>query len=352
RIDVVGRGLLGLTIGCARCHNHKYDPIPTQDYYSLYGVFAGSAERVVPLVHESQRGPEFAAYEKELQAREQKFQKALKEALERVADGARKITDQYLVALLEMDKLLPEEVYIDFPEDKFNDLVARYWESYLERIRNDSHPVFALWHAYAGLSPQEFSSKAPAVLPGLLKQTSAATLTLSSQDRAKTVGEGVPRLNAKFMEIFASPPTSMREGAERYGKLFIAIDRKWRETLDRAKKDKAAVPKSLEDPAEEELRRVLYGEDSPLNFPIRTYVDIGFLLYEDVMGKIGQLQKEVDELRIASEAAPPHAYILVDRPVQRNPRVFKRGKPEQKGEEVPRRFLSVLAGSDRKPFTH
>src|SRR5262249_1276439 len=70
------------------------------------------------------------------------------------------------------------------------------------------------------------------------------------------------------------------------------------------------------------------------------------------MGKIGQLQKEGDELRIASEAAPPHAYILVDRPVQRNPRVFKRGKPEQKGEEVPRQFLSVLAGPDRKPFEH
>ena len=44
RIDLVGRGLLGLTIGCARCHDHKFDPIPTEDYYSLYGVFASSVE--------------------------------------------------------------------------------------------------------------------------------------------------------------------------------------------------------------------------------------------------------------------------------------------------------------------
>jgi hypothetical protein len=354
RIDIVGRGLLGLTVGCARCHNHKYDPIPTLDYYSLYGVFAGSAERVVPLVREPKHGPEVAAYEKELQAREQKFQKALKEALERVADGARKITDQYLVALLEMDKLLPEEVYIDFPEDKFNDLVARYWESYLDRIRNEVHPVFAPWHAYAALSPQEFRAKAPAVLPSMLNKTSSASLTpaRSSLGKGEIVGEGVPRLNAKVVEAFASPPASMREVAERYGKLFVGIDSKWRQALDRAKKEKLAVPKSLEDPAEEELRQVLYGEDSPLNFPIRTYVDIGFLLYEDVMGKLGQLQKEVDELRIASDAAPPHAYILVDRPMQRNPRVFKRGKPEQKGEGVPRQFLSVLAGPNRKPFAH
>ena len=44
RIDVVTRGLLGLTVTCARCHDHKFDPIPTEDYYSLYGVFASSIE--------------------------------------------------------------------------------------------------------------------------------------------------------------------------------------------------------------------------------------------------------------------------------------------------------------------
>jgi len=44
RIDVLSRGLLGLSVSCARCHDHKYDPIPTADYYSLYGVFASSRE--------------------------------------------------------------------------------------------------------------------------------------------------------------------------------------------------------------------------------------------------------------------------------------------------------------------
>ncbi len=42
RVDVVGRGLLGLTVACARCHDHKYDPIPTSDYYALAGVFAST----------------------------------------------------------------------------------------------------------------------------------------------------------------------------------------------------------------------------------------------------------------------------------------------------------------------
>ena len=44
RIDVVTRGLLGLSVTCARCHDHKFDPIPTEDYYSLHGVFASSVE--------------------------------------------------------------------------------------------------------------------------------------------------------------------------------------------------------------------------------------------------------------------------------------------------------------------
>jgi hypothetical protein len=39
QIDTVGRALLGLTLGCARCHDHKFDPIQTADYYGLAGVF-------------------------------------------------------------------------------------------------------------------------------------------------------------------------------------------------------------------------------------------------------------------------------------------------------------------------
>src|SRR6185295_18315598 len=44
RIDVTSKAFLGLTVTCARCHNHKFDPIPTADYYSLYGIFANSIE--------------------------------------------------------------------------------------------------------------------------------------------------------------------------------------------------------------------------------------------------------------------------------------------------------------------
>ena len=43
QIDTVGRGLLGLTLGCARCHDHKFDPVPTRDYYAMAGIFRSTA---------------------------------------------------------------------------------------------------------------------------------------------------------------------------------------------------------------------------------------------------------------------------------------------------------------------
>jgi hypothetical protein len=49
RVDTVTRGLLGLTVACARCHDHKFDPIPTEDYYALAGVFASSEMYNKPL---------------------------------------------------------------------------------------------------------------------------------------------------------------------------------------------------------------------------------------------------------------------------------------------------------------
>ena len=49
RVDAVTRGMLGLTVGCARCHDHKYDPIPTKDYYALAGVFLNTEYHEYPL---------------------------------------------------------------------------------------------------------------------------------------------------------------------------------------------------------------------------------------------------------------------------------------------------------------
>jgi hypothetical protein len=55
QVDVIGRSIMGLTIGCARCHDHKFDPIPTADYYSLAGIFFST--HILPNVGPKTDGP-------------------------------------------------------------------------------------------------------------------------------------------------------------------------------------------------------------------------------------------------------------------------------------------------------
>ncbi len=69
RVDVVSRGFLGLTAGCARCHDHKYDPIPQKDYYSLAGVFASSVYHEYPQTPKSVSAA-YDAQEKKLKDKE------------------------------------------------------------------------------------------------------------------------------------------------------------------------------------------------------------------------------------------------------------------------------------------
>lgn len=84
RIDVVTKGFLGLTVSCARCHDHKFDPIPTKDYYSLHGIFASTVEPAVePVIQKIPNTPDYKDYYKqrtELEAKkdeiEAKFQTA------------------------------------------------------------------------------------------------------------------------------------------------------------------------------------------------------------------------------------------------------------------------------------
>ncbi len=72
RLDTTFRGMMGLTVACARCHDHKFDPISTKEYYGLYGVFMNSIEpEEKPVIGEPKAGPEYDAYLKDL-AKQQK----------------------------------------------------------------------------------------------------------------------------------------------------------------------------------------------------------------------------------------------------------------------------------------
>ena len=68
RIDVVTKGFLGLTVTCARCHDHKFDPIPQKDYYSLRGIFDSCVEpKIKPVIGKISNTAEYQDYYRQRQ---------------------------------------------------------------------------------------------------------------------------------------------------------------------------------------------------------------------------------------------------------------------------------------------
>jgi hypothetical protein len=314
RIDTMARGMMAITIACARCHDHKFDPIPTADYYSLYGVFYGSAERCLPIA-DVPKSADGEAYEKELQKRQDALQKLFEKKRDALLDRLRSQSEMYLKAAAEVEKLTTEEFYQNIEANDVNPVVARHWHTYLFHLRKDFHPIFALWHAMSAVPEKDVAEKSRAWL-----------------------AENGAKLNPKVAEAFAGePPASMKDVASRYGKLLASIHKKWKEA-DQQKLQ------ALEDPAEESLRQVLYSARSPIALPPGALSEIEWFFDEGTRVELGKAQRAIDQWNIDAKGAPPHAAILEDRPQQQNPRIFRRGNPANKGEEVTRHFLSLFGG--------
>ena len=99
RIDVICRGLMSLTVTCARCHDHKFDPIPTQDYYSLHGVLASTVEPAIPPeAKESPRTVEYARFVQELTIRQRKLTDFVTAKHHELVESARRRVVEYLLA--------------------------------------------------------------------------------------------------------------------------------------------------------------------------------------------------------------------------------------------------------------
>lgn len=100
RIDVVTRGLLGLTVQCARCHDHKYDAITQADYYALYGVFRSSKEPPIdeqPIIAEPS-GAAMERFNAELARRQKEYDDYLANLHASIQTDARNRAAEYVAA--------------------------------------------------------------------------------------------------------------------------------------------------------------------------------------------------------------------------------------------------------------
>ena len=323
RIDVVTRGLLGLTVACARCHDHKFDPVSMRDYYALHGIFDSSVEpRIPPLVAAPDDPRERADYLTGLSERSRAFETYLEVQRQRLTALFRGRMGDYLLAAQKESlqaNFLPVMFLVDASKD-LNPVITQRWCRLLDRTRKSGHPVLGLWNAVASASDENF----PAALEAALaSQVSANSLVLAS--------------------VRSAHPTSLPALAACYGDLFASIESAWQAALKTS-----PVASHLDAPAQEELRQMMYGPAAPPDIPLTEVEDL-FYVDTTTQSAFHVQQRKVEDW-IAGSASAVHAQILTDSPVPVQPRVFLRGNAANPGEFVERRFLRILSRSNSPAF--
>jgi hypothetical protein len=132
RVDVTGQVFLGLTVGCARCHDHKYDPIPTKDYYSLLGVFKSSDKQQFPLASEAVVEAHKRA-QKEIQQLKNTIEDFVNKHSTELSELLAAKTSRYMMAVWDAANGRP----VDASALKLDETTLKRWMAYLSSPNRD-----------------------------------------------------------------------------------------------------------------------------------------------------------------------------------------------------------------------
>ena len=156
RVDATTRGFLGLTVACAQCHNHKFDPIPQSDYYSLLGIFANTSLSESPLAPKEQ----VEAYK----AAKKKSDEKKKELTEYVKGQS--------VSLAEIFAARTADYVLDSSDKLLDHEVWQKWNKYLSSPEKN-HPFLKAW----------FEAKDPAAKKKAASELQALVLAVNDEKK-------------------------------------------------------------------------------------------------------------------------------------------------------------------------
>jgi hypothetical protein len=334
RIDVVSRGFLGLTVTCARCHDHKFDPIPTEDYYSLYGVFASTVEpNELPLLADATTNPRFVDYQKKVAAATQARDEYLAARRGEFAAEMTGKLSQYLKAGQSLgfdprSRKLDEQARAGGLNSRRLRGVMTIWRRHVSGV-DLKDPVLGPWRAFAALPADQFKGKAAELHRDLKTPKDPKTAPVH------------PLVTKVVLE---SPPATIGDVVDRYASLFAQLETRWKE---QTAKSKAGSVAALPEPEWESLRKAIFGDAGPLAI---NNEGMRFILDQGQRTRLEKLNAVIQQINATDPGSPPRAMVVSDSPKPFDPHVFMRGNPGRQGPAIPRRFLKVLSSTDRTPF--
>ncbi len=355
QIDVVSRGLLGLTVACARCHNHKFDPVSTEDYYALYATFAASrVPETLPVIGAPKDDEPHRDYQHEL-ARRQESHDAMASEQNEVMRG--RLRMQVGMYLREIAKGVPEQdvstAFLSYRTDDFRPLVQNRWHDYLKKMP-DTDPVFGTWVRLLRFPSSGFANACSNLIQSLEKENGDA----SKFKDQHLLAAKTPPWNPRVLEaISRKSPQSVIEVADAYGDLFATAHQTWLKSLQTASAEAAPGAEIIPDEdlrqleinsaINRQLRRHLYGDNTPTAVPESLAVH---LLNRTVNDNLSGRRGAIHDLHLDSPGSPARAMVLQEESAPESFHVLKRGKPLDRGAKVSAKFLTMLASTNATPF--
>ncbi|MCZ2343477.1 MAG: PSD1 and planctomycete cytochrome C domain-containing protein [Bacteroidales bacterium] len=197
RVDTLTRGFLGMTVACARCHDHKFDPIPQQDYYAIAGIFNGFSPATVPLVSEDVV-KKYDAGQKQIAEQEAKITAFFQAISREKTQTAIPLTAQYLVTTRDIAEKRRKGEKFDAAAIARTTGLDQYilgrWGNFLTRREAQNVAAFQAWlHLKPGASPAEIqhasATAAQAVITALEKTPSKTSPSKATVELAKLLNE-------------------------------------------------------------------------------------------------------------------------------------------------------------------
>lgn len=356
QIDVISRGLLGLTVACARCHDHKFDAIPTTDYYSLHAVLSSSdIPEKLPVIGRPPLTEAFTKYSRELERRETLRDDVTRDQVDVMRGRLRMQIGLYL---RELAKGTPEvdtsTAFLSFRTDDLRPIILERWRKYLAQ-QPASDPVFGPWHRLSQLEAEDFAEHCRELIEAMIKENGDPQKFAAEQ----RLDQQPPKWNPRVLEaLAAAEPKSFVDVADVYGKVFAGVHRRWLTALLDASleaspegsvvPDEDARHKTINSSIERQLRHHLYAPGTPTAVELTTESSRR-LLNRTVRDKINGTQKAIHNLNL-TPGAPPRAMALNETSEPEESFVLVRGNPINRGERVEPRFLTAVSGTDAKLF--